>query len=85
MSSTVENFKFPVGSRENPAMTCKELVDVDNIQDGKGGSYSGPRGFFLSLQGELTPEAAITCCCCGLLLPPRGAIMKRIDLWDVQL
>ena len=35
MSSTVENFKFPVGSRENPAMTCKELMDVDNIQDGK--------------------------------------------------
>jgi len=34
MSSTVENYKFPVGSKENPAMTCKELMDVDNIQDG---------------------------------------------------
>ena len=35
MSSTVENYKFPVGSKENPAMTCKELMDVDNIQDGE--------------------------------------------------
>ncbi|XP_044162919.1 collagen alpha-1(XXVII) chain-like [Acropora millepora] len=34
MSSTVENMKFPVGSKENPAMTCKELMDVDDIQDG---------------------------------------------------
>ena len=35
MSSTVEKYKFPVGSRENPAMTCKELVDIDNIRDGE--------------------------------------------------
>ena len=67
MSSTVENFKFPVGSRENPAMTCKELMDVDNIQDGKGDSYSGPRGLFLSPQAELTPEVATTSCRCGSL------------------
>lgn len=34
MSSSVENYKFPVGTKDNPAMTCKELMDLDNIQDG---------------------------------------------------
>lgn len=35
VSATVENFKFPVGTRENPAMTCKELMDIDNVEDGE--------------------------------------------------
>lgn len=35
MSSTVENFKFPLGTRDNPAMTCKELMDIDDIRDGE--------------------------------------------------
>ena len=35
MSSTVENYKFPLGTRDNPAMTCKELMDIDDIQDGE--------------------------------------------------
>ncbi|XP_073243798.1 collagen alpha-1(XXVII) chain A-like [Porites lutea] len=34
MSSSVENYKFPVGTKDNPAMTCKELMDIDNIQNG---------------------------------------------------
>jgi len=34
MSSTVENYKFPLGTRDNPAMTCKELMDIDDIRDG---------------------------------------------------
>ena len=34
MSTTVENHKFPLGTRDNPAMTCKELMDSDDIQDG---------------------------------------------------
>ena len=95
MSSTVENLKFPVGSRENPATTCKELMDVDNIEDGKGGSYSGPRGFFPFSSSRIDPrsrdnklplrivESATTCCCCGLLLPLRSSIMKKVNLWDL--
>ena len=35
MSSTVENYKFPLGTRDNPAMTCKELMDIDDIRDGE--------------------------------------------------
>ena len=35
MSSALENYKFPLGTRDNPAMTCKELMDIDDIQDGE--------------------------------------------------
>lgn len=48
MSSTVENMKFPVGSKENPAMTCKELMDVDDIQDGKA-EFKMLKVFFLPI------------------------------------
>lgn len=34
VSSTVEKYKFPLGTRDNPAMSCKHLMDSDSYRDG---------------------------------------------------
>ena len=52
MSSTVQNYKFPLGTQANPAMTCKELMDVDNIQDGEEFChlyFGGPSNNFMHI------------------------------------
>ena len=34
VSSTVEKYKSPLGTRDNPATSCKDLMYSDNYQDG---------------------------------------------------
>ena len=37
VSSTVEKYKSPLGTRDNPATSCKDLMYSDNYQDGGWG------------------------------------------------